>query len=411
MNRGFLSLTGLVCLLAAGHGFGAEQADAQPQRYEQKKFYISFWVDPPADEITGERYRQIAEANFNLVLGGFGARTPERMQTQVALCDKYGLDVMLPVRDGRFDRVPDGDRVIGYSLRDEPNATDFAVLAEKVRQVRDQRPGKLAFINLFPTYASPEQLGTATYDEHVRRYVDEVNADVLCFDHYPRFMPGHDGREGYLENLAIIRAHALRAGIPFWNFFNIMPYGPHTDPTEAQVAWQVYASIAYGAKGVLYFCYWTPRGREFPKGGAIITAEGRPTRHYDQARRTNARLACLGPTLMKLTSEDVVRIKPGEDSAAKLAGSPVRTITDGDYIIGIFKHADGRDAVMLSNYEFAYCQWPTVEFAADLADVVEIDQTTGREVPPLDDSPDMPGMQLSLDAGCGRLFLMPASRN
>ena len=62
--------------------------------------------------------------------------------------------------------------------------------------------------------------------------------------------------------------------IPFWNFFNIMPYGPHTDPTEAQVRWQVNASLIYGAKGLLYFCYFTPGGDEFPKGGAIIGQDG-----------------------------------------------------------------------------------------------------------------------------------------
>jgi len=64
--------------------------------------------------------------------------------------------------------------------------------------------------------------------------------------------------------------------------------------------------------------------------------------------------------------------------------------------------------VMLQNYHFAYCAWPTVEFDAPANKVVEIDKASGCEVPVRDESPDMAGIQISLDAGEGRLFLLPA---
>ncbi len=266
----------------------------------------------------------------------------------------------------------------------------------------------MAYINLFPNYAPPAALGTETYDEHLRQFVDVVDPDVLSMDHYPMFTPTADGRQGYIDNLASMREVSLEAGIPFWNFFNTMPFGPHFDPTESQLRWQIYSSLAYGAKGVLYFCYWTPRGGEFPKGGAIITAEGRRTRHYDQARRINAELKAMGPTLMALTSTGVRRIQRGDDVAALLTGSPIASITDGEYLIGEFTHVDGRRAVLLNNYDFAYTSWPTVEFVAPLEQVTEVDRVTGEERAVIDDSPDTDGLQVSLDAGEGRLFLMPA---
>lgn len=199
----------------------------------------------------------------------------------------------------------------------------------------------------------------------------------------------------------------MKAGIPFWNFFNCIGYGRHFDPTEAQLRWQIYTSLAYGAKGVLYFCYWTPWGQSFPRGNAIITTDGRPTRHYDQAKRINARIKNLGPTLMQLTSKAVCRLKPGEDFAGPLAGTPIKSLTDGDYLLGIFDHADGRRAVLLNNYRFGYTGWPTVEFDTEASDIVEVDQATGQEIPLRDDSPKMEGIQISLDAGEGRLFLLP----
>ena len=185
-----------------------------------------------------------------------------------------------------------------------------------------------------------------------------------------------------------------------------MPFGPHYDPTEAQLRWQIYTSIAYGAKGVLYFCYWTPRGRVFSKGGAIITAEGRKTRHYEQAKRINHGIKNLGPTLMQLTSTGVYRVEPDDDPSTALGDTPIASLTKGDYLVGVFKHADGRQAVLLNNYSFAYTAWPTVEFDVPVEQVWEVCKETGKEIPIVDDSPAMEGLQLSLDSGEGRLFLL-----
>ncbi|HRT10907.1 MAG TPA: hypothetical protein P5233_21185, partial [Candidatus Paceibacterota bacterium] len=207
------------------------------------------------------------------------------------------------------------------------------------------------------------------------------------------------------------RQQSLSAGIPFWNFFNTMPYGPHSDPTEAQLRWQVYASLAHGAKGVMYFCYWTPAGDEFPKGGAILRRDGTRTRHYDEAMRLNAVLKNLGPTLMRLTSTGVHPIRAQDDPPKALAGSPVHSLTPGEYLIGAFKHQDGRRAVLIQNYHIAYSLWPTVEFAAGEEAVTEVSPKTGQEVPVYDESPDMEGLQISLDAGEGRLFLIHDKRH
>jgi hypothetical protein len=232
-------------------------------------------------------------------------------------------------------------------------------------------------------------------------------------DHYPQMKPDVDTRSKYCADLSVMRKHSLKAGIPFWNFFNVMPYGPHSDPTEGQLRWQTYTSIAYGAKGVLYFCYYTPAGGEFPKGGAIIARDGTPTRHYGEAQRINAELKNLGPTLMKMKSLGVRRITPKSDLAKVLSGTPIINIKresydpTNDYLLGLFKHEDGRWGVLINNYRHAFTAWPTVEFFCNSVWITEVDRTTGKEISVKDDSPDMEGIQLSLGAGEGRLFLLP----
>lgn len=391
------------------------QADAQGQ-FKQDRFAIGLWVNPPLDEHAASRYREIAKANFSMVIGGFGGKNNQQL---IELCKQNDLKLILSARTDDIASLPDDPIVWGYSLRDEPGATLFPELSERAELVRREHPGKLAYINLFPDYADPDQLGTESYDEHVRQYVDIVKPDVLSMDHYPRFAPGHDGRDGYCRNLAVMRKYAIQAGIPFWNFFNIMPYGPHTDPSEAQVRWQIYTSLAYGAKGIMYFCYYTPNGNEFPKGGAIIARDGRKTRHYGEAQRINSEVMQLGATLMQLTSNDVIRISEsaGDLPIEHLAGSPILNLERAsvdppqEYLIGVFTHADGRRAVLLNNYRFAYTAWPTVLFDAPLHEVMEVDPSSGEEQAIIDDSPNMDGLQLSLGAGSGRLFLLPAKRS
>ncbi len=383
-------------------------AQAQ-ERFVQDRFGIGFWVDPPMDDRADERYAEIAAANFTFVIGGFGANTLEKVQEQLKLCEKYDLKAVVSARSVPADQLPESPACWGYSLRDEPNANDFAGLRTQVDAIRAARPGKLAYINLFPDYANAQQLGTDTYDEHVARFIAEVDTDVLSMDHYPLLQPGRDGRAGYCRNLEVMRKYSLQQGTPFWNFFNIMPYGPHFDPIESAVRWQVYTSVAYGAKGVMYFCYYTPAGGEFPKGGAIIARDDKPTHHYDQARRINAALKNLGPTLMQLTSTGVYRYSPASESAAP-ADTPIASIEGGDYgeyLIGTFTHSDGRRAVMLCNYDYIYTTWPTVAFDVPVEQVVEVCQETGQEIAVRDESPDMEGLQLPLDSGSGRLFLLP----
>ncbi len=403
-SRAITVLIGFVYLLTTITADGADD----PRRFVQDRFAIGFWVDPPADERMDERYAELAKANFTLVIGGFGARTAEQVRRQLELCEKYDLKAIVARSGLAPSDLPAGRACWGYMVKDEPTLKDFPGLKAIVSKLREARPGHLAYINLYPNYATAKQLGTDSYEEHVRRFAEEVDVDVLSMDHYPAMRPDADTREAYCHNLAVLREVSLARKIPFWNFFNVMPFGNHFDPTEAQIRWQIYTSLAYGAKGVLYFCYWTPGGREFPKGGAIITAEGRRTRHYEEAQRINGTIKQLGPVLMKLTSTNVYRVHQNDDPAVILAGAPLQVTTPGEYLIGVFRHADGRRAVLLNNYHCAYTAWPTVRFDAELDAVVEICPKTGREIAVLDDSPAMEGLQISLDAGAGRLFLLPS---
>ncbi len=397
-------MTGL--WLLAAHG-------AAPERFVQDRLVIGLWVPPQGDTHLRSRYQELAAANFNLVVGTSGTNSA----LQLELCQELGLRLLVPA-SGPPEQWPDHAACWGYLLTDEPNARDFPTLARQVATLHQVRPGRLGYINLFPNYASTAQLGSPTYDEHVATFMREVKPDVLSMDHYPLMRPEGDTREAYRANLATLRKHSQAAKIPFWNYFYSMPFNDRLDPTEAQIRWQINASLAYGAKGVLYFCYWTPGkggggAGEFPKGGALLTAEGLKTRHYDEARRINGELKNLGPTLMKLNSTGIQRVKTGAGQTSLAANGPIRSITGvpgdppGEFLIGEFQHEDGRRAVWVVNDNYAYTAWPTVEFNAPVQNVLEMDPASGAAIPLNDDSPELKGVQLSFSAGGARLFLLP----
>jgi hypothetical protein len=67
-----------------------------------------------------------------------------------------------------------------------------------------------------------------------------------------------------------------------------------------------------------------------------------------------------------------------------------------------------KTAVLLQNQNWDMTLWPTVGFPhAAAAAVIEVDPEHGTEAAVLDDSPYMPGLQMSFTAGGARLLIMP----
>eukprot|EP01044_Picomonas_judraskeda_P007824 COSAG03_NODE_862_length_5589_cov_1348.742805_4_plen_73_part_00 len=64
-------------------------------------------------------------------------------------------------------------------------------------------------------------------------------------------------------------------------------------------------------------------------------------------------------------------------------------------------------AVLLQNQNWDMTLWPTIGFPGTAASsVLEVDPTHGTEAAVLDDSPYLPGLQLSFRAGGARLLIL-----
>lgn len=292
------------------------------------------WIGPPAEQTTPERYRELADAGFNISFSGFPNADQFAQALEVAREAGVKLMVSCPELqsdpEGTVRRFMGHSAVAGYYLRDEPNARDFKALGEWVRRIRAVDDAHPCYINLFPTYANAEQLGTPTYREHVARFLAEVPVQVLSFDHYP--IVGERLRADWYESLEIIAAAARNARLPFWAFALSVAHNPYPVATVDGLRLQVFSNLAYGAAAIQYFTYWTPVSTHWNFHRAPLEADGTRTEVYDRVRTVNAELQTLAPVFRR---SEVVHVghagEPLPRGTQRFEPSnPVRTLETGD---------------------------------------------------------------------------------
>jgi hypothetical protein len=196
----------------------------------------------------------------------------------------------------------------GYFVADEPVVDGFDDVAAMVAEIRAVDPSTLAYVNLLPDYIPPDKLGAESYESYVDQFAEKAAPRLLSYDYYP-FGEKKD-RSSFFNNLGIVRSVARRHQIPFMLIMLAMPHGPYRDPTEAELAWQVFHALAFGARGISYFTYWTPpMGGEWNNRHGLIEG-GKRTLHYHQVARVNGKARAIAAELRGFESLSVADSPP-----------------------------------------------------------------------------------------------------
>ncbi len=211
----------------------------------------------------------------------------------------------------RVQSTKDDPCVVGYYLRDEPGAYYFRALAAAVAAVKKYAPGKLAYINLYPGYASTigadadSQLGTYSYREYLERFVQEVKPQLLSYDNYAveysDDMVNLNFGYRHFADLLEMRDVALKYDLPFWFIgSSLCILSDSTPPTAARFAYQAYTALAAGAKGLTWFLYYPLGWKESP-----IDANGKKSLSWLYMRDVNQQAQAIGKYLTGYRSTNV----------------------------------------------------------------------------------------------------------
>jgi hypothetical protein len=408
--RLFVCLACAVFMCLNGKWLPADEMPAKAE-WKPREFPLIAWGGPPGNLNNEENWRIIKDGGYTIGLSA-GTSTADSRKT-LDICQKIGIPIF--VIDQRISpdmtTKPGWQKVLAKTIADyrhpalygiygwdEPASDLFGRLGAINNEFCKQAPDLLLHLNIFPNYATPEQLGTPTYREHVERYVSTVKPQVLCFDNYS-IMANGTIRPNYFENLAIIRECALKSGCPAWIFILSTPCLDLADPSEGQMRFQAFTSLAYGMKGILYFIYWpyAPLSKT-----AIVDMKGKPTRLYPIIKRLNGDIRAIGRTLLALSSTGTYHTGPIPHGAARLPlDAPLQLADDKPLVIGLFEDPGRTQYAMIANAD--------PHHAVDFSVGVHPEVKRLLALSPKDGTPSPVAIQggkatYHLDAGDGRLF-------
>lgn len=223
----------------------------------------------------------------------------------------YEKQFPLHTLDHAVGTLPANPPIWGDYLVDEPNARDFAHINRVIQHYRALFPDKIPFINLYPNYASiagtpgdqvVSQLGTASYAEHIERYLREIDLPYLCFDFYP-FTGGEGGPfDRYLVNLDIAADACRRSGRALWVIIQAGAWHPEEAIGTFQLRWQVGLCLAYGTRSIMHASYskgW------WDDSTACVNASGAKNPMYDDVTTVNREIHAVGTDYLKYRNTGV----------------------------------------------------------------------------------------------------------
>ena len=239
----------------------------------------------------------------------------------------------------------------GYYLRDEPDTGMFEGLGKVAGIIRELSPGKWPYINLFPDYATAQQLGAADYSAYLERFITTCKPSILSYDNYS-LMDDGSVRPSYWSNLESVRAASSKHGLVFWNIVLASAHFSYRELSAADFRFQVYTTLAYGGRGISYFTYFTPATGNYRMGA--IDQFGHQTPNWYFMQHANLQLLKLAPTLLQLTSDAVYHfgsVPPGANGPA--TNSLLSGAGGEQFMAGDFTHRDGSRYVMVVNKDLA----------------------------------------------------------
>ncbi|HTN09187.1 beta-galactosidase [Agriterribacter sp.] len=324
---------------------------------------IFAWGGVPPEETSAARYEEMKNAGITISLTR--STTIDSMAMMLDMAEQAG--VQLIVRCPELQTNPESTvrrfmnhpATGGYYLTDEPSALAFEALGLWANRIRAIDSQHFCYLNLLPNYAVPAQLGTASYQQHVRAFMNSVPVPFLSFDHYPVIenKGGRSLRKEWFENLEIIAGESKKENKPFWAFALSVAHGLYPVPTLAEIRLQVFANLAYGAQGIQYFTYWTPKNKsQYAYHNGPIGDNKKRTGVYEMIRTVNREIQNLSGILLssKVISVEHTgkEIPDGTQRLAKLPEGVKKISIKGEGAIVSVLEKEGVRYMVIVNRDF-----------------------------------------------------------
>lgn len=309
-------------------------------------------------DLNEKSVKALAASDFNIVYGGVD---------KLDLCKKYGIKLMIP-RPGldAAEHFRNDPSIWGYDIMDEPiSLKQVRTAADSVKAYREADPTHPTFVNL-------NQKG----GRWIRHLIETVSPDFLSYDDYPWVYGGlytwFTGEDVMYVKLEQHRDDAMLANLPLTKWCEVkarwVPDGPNRTPmtpreSERKIRLNVYSSLAYGVKGIL----WFSGGFLFDKQTGEMNEDGK------QVAGINHELKLLGPVLLPLRTTGVFHTAPVPPGSRKTTPDHWVQLQEKNLLMGTFRDNDNREYVMVVNKDWKTARKATMQFRLFLQEVQSVE--------------------------------------
>lgn len=255
------------------------------------RFPVGFWNYMQMQDLNEQALHDWEEAGFSCIMSPRYAIEAERDMQKLSMlldwCEKRGVSIIL--QDPRVaitqlrhaERGADGKialpddyahgvaeaieqyavhpQVVGFFVVDEPEWDMYDAVVEAVRIVKQHNARLLPFVNLLPLHPQfSERLQFESYAAYLADYAERAATGHVCYDYYAQMSEREYENPLYFVNLNYYSGLASTHGVGFWNTLLATPHFCYRKPSYDDFRWQVNTTLAYGAKGILYFTFYTP---------------------------------------------------------------------------------------------------------------------------------------------------------
>lgn len=345
---------------------------------------VGMWVTPPDEYRTDEAFKTIADCGINMVNGfAYYENEDDEILSTLDACEANGLRFLYSslivenyirqynesknvqiIQDAmaQIAKFADHPAYAGQLFLDEPSVAYYDTLADFINIYRQTYINKLPYVNMLPYYA----VGPNTYLANFNSWMSKVNPSMYSYDSYPLidYDPSETTYEtemsDYYYNLDLLRANTMEYGIPMWSFVATVGYetsGANANepnrrmPSREDLRWEVFSNLAFGSKGIQYYCYWNPGGTNT---GALISRAGEPTDIYYYAQEVNAEFKTYGSILLNSDAVGVM-MNDYRRNGFHIYSTPltrfgaIKKVEGNRYVIGCFSDKDtGKKSVLIT---------------------------------------------------------------
>ena len=320
--------------------------------YSQKEFEISgFWAPY---EISEESFSLYKDAGLNTLamINHSLEKTSEnqfylgskRTMKALEMCKKVGLNAILNYNDwiatwseddenyygdtpfSTFDLYGDyKDIISGVHICDEPSADHMILYSNKtlMDDFKKVYPNASYIVNIIPITAGASAYGYVTYqnlvDDYAEKIMSQFENSYISVDYYPFHKNVKDEDLYIFTNYQMIAETAKKYNAKK-NFILQSSTGVEFQDnlSEADMRWQVYSALAFGADSLQYYCYSVPKGIEY--NYCILKPDGTPSDLYYYIKEINSEIQSFASVILSYDWDYSVGIL-GEKSTTRRLGA------------------------------------------------------------------------------------------